>query len=90
MIFSEFLAFPGLLQDKEPVSAWIGLRRRFKTWKWTDGTWLDTSEFTPKYLTKWAKSGNCVYMKTKPSGMKRLFGESCTKRHRFVCRKKGC
>ncbi|EYC29503.1 hypothetical protein Y032_0006g3008 [Ancylostoma ceylanicum] len=86
----EYLHVASILQGKHPVLGWIGLTRRSGTWKWTDGTRIDTSEFTPKYLNKWAKKGNCVYMKTTPSGMKRLFGESCTKRLDFVCRKKSC
>ncbi|KIH64809.1 hypothetical protein ANCDUO_04879 [Ancylostoma duodenale] len=56
-----------VLQDTTPVKAWVGLRRRYNQWKWTDGTWLDTTEFTDNYLDKWAEQGNCVYVSANPS-----------------------
>ncbi|KIH46921.1 lectin C-type domain protein [Ancylostoma duodenale] len=85
----EFLHIASILQDTTQVKAWVGLRRRYNQWKWTDGTWLDTTEFTDNYLDKWAEKGNCVYMRTTPSGRKKLFGESCNELLNFVCRKRG-
>ncbi|RCN50078.1 lectin C-type domain protein [Ancylostoma caninum] len=86
----EFLYIASILQDTKRVRGWIGLRRRYNQWRWTDGTWLDTTEFTQNYLDEWAQKGSCVYMRTTPSGRKKLFGESCEELLNFVCRKRDC